>query len=597
MDVITIALLNNTATAFQPWRGSILAVDGNRACLRSFNISSRTMSVLAGSCGNAGFADGALMQARFHHPTDVAVREHDGSIFLADSGNMIIRWIRPDLDSVSTLAGTQGSQGMLDGPAASARFSNYLLLALIYEDRMMAAPQDCPSLLVADMGNLRLRNIKLDTDCGNHSTPPSLPPSAPPTPRSSMGSYDCAGARWTARAEGVLVTLAFLLLAWFFKCVCRRRYHSSSGSNDPPRDLSLTSGPLSEPLILDEVDLLSSTRQSHHSPAAQSMFTLPREVHLSPVPADDASCGEFAPSAETVSWVQLIKRVTPKGSELQEAEHVFKEVRSACLKIEGAIAVKLAGSLAKGTAVCETSDLDVVVLFSDFEPKAYDRYLDRLLPALKQLDFQEGQSAPTKGQQDSVYHYTFALRSVSVDILVGGELPEDHPNCLSLLNEPNLAIRRAWRPSCTPNAVRFICDLADKQAYFRTTVRLAKYWRNNHVAKGQAPELSSTLLELLVAHALLVAESRSVPLHSIPAAFSAFLRVIKDEGSTLRATWGVHSDRIDMPLLLAGPHDPTNNVAHTVKDWKELSKCAQRTLELLDKLGVVNDWSASSTLD
>ena len=81
MDVITIALLNNTATAFQPWRGSILAVDGNRACLRSFNISSRTMSVLAGSCGNAGFADGALMQARFHHPTDVAVREHDGSIF------------------------------------------------------------------------------------------------------------------------------------------------------------------------------------------------------------------------------------------------------------------------------------------------------------------------------------------------------------------------------------------------------------------------------------------------------------------------------------------------------------------------------------
>ena len=102
MDVITIALLNSTATAFSPWRGSILAVDGNGACLRSFNISSRTMSVLAGSCGNAGFADGTLTQARFDHPTDVAVRERDGSIFLADSGNSIIRWIRPDLDSVST---------------------------------------------------------------------------------------------------------------------------------------------------------------------------------------------------------------------------------------------------------------------------------------------------------------------------------------------------------------------------------------------------------------------------------------------------------------------------------------------------------------
>ena len=208
----------------------------------------------------------------------------------------------------------------------------------------------------------------------------------------------------------------------------------------------MASGPLSQPLILDEVDLLCSTRWSHHSSAAR--FTLPREVHPSPVPVDDDPCGEFAPGP--VSWAQLIKRVTPKDSELREAEQVFNEISSACLKIEGAIAVKLAGSLAKGSAVCETSDLDVVVLFSDFDPKEYEHYLDRLPPALKELDFQEGQSAPIKSQQDSVHHYTFTLRSVSVDILVGGELPEAHPDChpvYSLQNEPSLAIRRAWRPS------------------------------------------------------------------------------------------------------------------------------------------------------
>ena len=181
------------------------------------------MSVLAGSCGNAGFADGTLTQARFDHPTDVAVRERDGSIFLADSGNSVISWIRPDLDSVSTLAGTQGSQGMRDGPVASARFSNYLLLALIDEGLMMAAPQvtrtisDCPSLLVADMGNLRLRSIKLDTECENPSTPlPPLSPPAPPSPCTSMGSCDCAAARWTGRAEGALVMLALVLLACAF---------------------------------------------------------------------------------------------------------------------------------------------------------------------------------------------------------------------------------------------------------------------------------------------------------------------------------------------------------------------------------------------
>ena len=606
MDVITITLLNSTATAFRPWKpGFMLAVDGNGACLRSYDISSRTMSVLAGSCENAGFADGTLTQARFDHPTDVAVRERDGSIFLADSGNCIIRWIRPGLDSVSTLAGTQGSQGMQNGPVESARFSNSMLLALINEDLMMAAPRDtkalsdCPSLLVADMGNSRLRSIKLDTECENPSTPPPpLPPPAPPPPRSSMSGCNCTAARWTARAEGALGMLATVLLACIFKwCVCRRRHYasSSSKSHDLPRDLSLAFGPLSQPLILDEVDPLCSTRRSHQSPAARSMFTLPCEVHPSPVPADNDPCGEFAPGS--VSWAELIKRVTPKDSELREARQVFNEVRSACLKIEGAIAVELAGSLAKGTAVCETSDLDVVVLFSDFDPKEYERYLDRLPPALKELEFQEGQNAPIKSSQDSVHHYTFTLRLVRVDILVGGELPKDHPNCLSLLNEPSLAIRRAWRPSCTPKAVQFICEQADKQVYFRTTVRLAKYWRKNHVTKGEELGLSSTLLELLVAHALLVAERGSVPPHSIPAAFSAFLRLIKDEGSTLRATWGMDSDRTDTPLLLAGPHDPTNNVAGAVKDWKELSKCAVRTLELLYKLGVIHNWSAASTLD
>ena len=74
------------------------------------------------------------------------------------------------------------------------------------------------------------------------------------------------------------------------------------------------------------------------------------------------------------------------------------------------------------------------------------------------------------------------------------------------------------------------------------------------MTKGEELGLSSTLLELLVAHALLVAERKSVPPHSIPAAFGAFLRVIKDEGSTLTTTWGMESGRTDKPLLLAGPN-------------------------------------------
>ena len=110
--------------------------------------------------------------------------------------------------------------------------------------------------------------------------------------------------------------------------------------------------------------------------------------------------------------------------------------------------------------------------------------------------------------------------------------------------------------------------------------------------KGKELGLSSTLIELLVAHALQIAERNSVSPQSISAAFIAFLRVIRDEGSTLTETWGMDSDRTDKPLLLAGRHDSTNNVAAAVKDWKELSKCADQMLQSLDK-----NWSASSTLD
>ena len=594
MDVITIALLNSTATALRPWRGGILTVDGKGACLRFINISNRATAIFAGSCGDPGFADGTLMRARFDHPTDVAVRERDGSIFVADSGNSIIRWIRPELDSVSTLAGTQGSQGMHNGPAASARFSNYLLLALVDEGPKMVASQDttaisgCPSLLVGDLGNSLLRGINVDTDCGSPSSPPLplLSPPAPSRPCSSVRSCDCVAARWDGRAEGAVVMLALCLIACLFRqCGCSRWHcgHSSSAFHDPAAtDLPLASGLLSEPLI-------DTNRPSQLSPGARSTFALPREDHPSSVPADDAPCGEFAP--DSVSWAQLTKRLTPKESELREAKKVFNEVSSACLKIKGTFAVKLAGSFAKGTAVCETSDLDLVVLFNDFDPQKYERYLDMLLPALKELDFQEGQSPPIKGQQDSVHHYTFTLRSVSVDILVGGKLPENHPDCL--INEPSLAIRRAWRPSCTPKAVKFICELADAQVYFRSTARLAKYWRKRHVINGEELGLSSTLIELLVAHALQVAERKSAPPQSISAAFSAFLRVIRDEESTLTETWRMDSDRTDKPLLLAGPHDSTNNVAAAVKDWKELAKYADLMLKLLDK----NSTRISSTLD
>lgn len=77
-------------------------------------------AVWAGERDDKGRSDGPLRQARFHYPHDM-VQARSGDIYLADSGNGLIRRISPD-GQVSTLAGLQRSQERVDGIGTQARF-------------------------------------------------------------------------------------------------------------------------------------------------------------------------------------------------------------------------------------------------------------------------------------------------------------------------------------------------------------------------------------------------------------------------------------------------------------------------------------------
>lgn len=83
-----------------------------------------SVSTLAGSGGvgpNAGgFADGPGAQAQFNQPAGLAV-DSEGTVYVADSGNHRIRKIAPN-GQVSTLGG--GQRGLVNGPARQARFSS-----------------------------------------------------------------------------------------------------------------------------------------------------------------------------------------------------------------------------------------------------------------------------------------------------------------------------------------------------------------------------------------------------------------------------------------------------------------------------------------
>jgi sugar lactone lactonase YvrE len=80
-----------------------------------------TLSVFAGGLSGQGYRDGAAAEARFSYPNGLAF-DSSGNLFVADSRNRLIRKITPS-GMVSTVAGTAGIAGSLDGPAAAAQFT------------------------------------------------------------------------------------------------------------------------------------------------------------------------------------------------------------------------------------------------------------------------------------------------------------------------------------------------------------------------------------------------------------------------------------------------------------------------------------------
>ncbi len=105
------------------------------------------VTTLAGSGGSAGYVDGNGPMARFSQPTGVAT-DAAGNVYVVDYANHVIRKITP-MGDVSTLAGTAGQPGSADGAGAAARFLH---------PQGMAADSS-GNLYVTDTGNSTVRKI------------------------------------------------------------------------------------------------------------------------------------------------------------------------------------------------------------------------------------------------------------------------------------------------------------------------------------------------------------------------------------------------------------------------------------------------------
>lgn len=128
---------------------SLFIADARNDTIRRIDISTGMVTTLAGS-GSAGATDGTGVSARFNWPHGIT---NDGkNLYVADQGNSTIRKVEISTGAVTTLAGSPGITGSIDGTGTAARFN-----------RPSGITTDGTNLYVADLQNAVIRKVVVAT--------------------------------------------------------------------------------------------------------------------------------------------------------------------------------------------------------------------------------------------------------------------------------------------------------------------------------------------------------------------------------------------------------------------------------------------------
>lgn len=113
--------LNNPYGLALDSSGNIYVADSGNFVIRKIT-QGGTVSTLAGSLGNAGIVNGMGTAAQFAYPVGVAL-DGSGNIYVTDSAADAIRLVSP-AGNVTTYAGQPADQGTVDGTLSSALFNH-----------------------------------------------------------------------------------------------------------------------------------------------------------------------------------------------------------------------------------------------------------------------------------------------------------------------------------------------------------------------------------------------------------------------------------------------------------------------------------------
>ena len=168
-DAKLTALFNNPGSvALNRANGSLYVADRNNHVIRRIPLEDAGQVETIAGDGQAGSGDGIGASARFNSPTGVAL-DVSGGLWVADSGNHTIRRIDLLTGMVETIAGLAGQPGSADGVGAAARFNSPSgiavrrePLALQLQREQRGEPPPLTIVIVADSGNDDLRLVSSD---------------------------------------------------------------------------------------------------------------------------------------------------------------------------------------------------------------------------------------------------------------------------------------------------------------------------------------------------------------------------------------------------------------------------------------------------
>jgi streptogramin lyase len=145
------AQFNSPCSVTVDVNGSVLVADSGNHRIRCLDMVTNNVTTLAGT-GACGREDGPTDRATLNAPSGLTITA-DGSVFIADTYNNLIRRLDRTTNEVTTVAG-MGGNAFRDGPAARAQFD---------KPRGLAVSAD-GNVLIADSGNNRIRCLDMTTN-------------------------------------------------------------------------------------------------------------------------------------------------------------------------------------------------------------------------------------------------------------------------------------------------------------------------------------------------------------------------------------------------------------------------------------------------